>query len=130
MKDMMKRKDKMLSENEKDAKMSVIKAMRDEAAQQMGGKLEGLKKVTVASPDEAGLKAGLDKAKELISKKEQPENSEPCEECQGEGCPMCDMGENESSEDMTEYEGMSEQELNAKLEKLMALKKKMEQKAE
>lgn len=115
----MKKKGKMLSDEEKEAKMSVIKAMRDEAQDQMGGKLASMKKVTVASPDAQGLKEGLDKAKELIDAKNQmhgvDDENEEAEEAQ------------ESPESMDEYEGMSEEELNMKLQKLMALKQKMEQ---
>lgn len=50
----------------KSAKMSVLKDIRDMAANDMGGDLKDMKKVTVASPDEEGLKMGLDKAKDLV----------------------------------------------------------------
>lgn len=59
----------MLSDNEKNAKMGVLQDLRNQASQAMGGKLKDLKKVTVASNDENGLKAGLDKAKEIIDQK-------------------------------------------------------------
>ena len=54
-----KKDPKKLSDHEQQAKMHVIQAMRDMAASQMGDKLKGLKKVTVASNDKAGLAAGL-----------------------------------------------------------------------
>ena len=56
-----------LSEHEKTAKMDVMKEMRNEASNAMHGKLDGLKKVSVMSDSEKGLKEGLDKAKSLMS---------------------------------------------------------------
>lgn len=65
----MKEKDKkhgMLSDMAKHAKMSVLKDVHNMAAQDMAGKLHGLKKVSVMSNSPAGLQHGLDKAKELL----------------------------------------------------------------
>lgn len=66
---MMKKKEegKMLSPVEKDAKMGVLKELHKMASDSMSDKIKGLKKVTVAAPDEKGLEAGLDKAKDLVS---------------------------------------------------------------
>ncbi len=61
---------KKLSPLEQKAKMGVVKDLRDLAAKHMSDKLEGLKKVTVASDSEEGLKHGLDKAKEIVSSPE------------------------------------------------------------
>ena len=55
-----------LSDVEKNAKMDVVKDMRDHAAKAMHGKLDGLKKVSVMSNSSEGLKAGLDKAKGIL----------------------------------------------------------------
>lgn len=54
-----------LSEHERNAKMDVMKEMRDEAAKAMHGKLDGLKKISVLSDSKEGLSKGLDKAKEI-----------------------------------------------------------------
>lgn len=56
-----------LSPNERHAKMDVIKEMRNAASELMGGKMDGLKKVSVMSDSKQGLKHGLDKAKEIVS---------------------------------------------------------------
>lgn len=59
---------KHLDPMEKESKMSMLKALK----QEMGGMMkddispENMKKVTVASDDSEGLKAGLDKAKSMV----------------------------------------------------------------
>ena len=52
----------------KSKKMEALQALHDEMSKMMGGDLAGLKKVTVAAPDKAGLELGLDKAKDLMGK--------------------------------------------------------------
>jgi hypothetical protein len=52
---------------EKEAKMNVIKHLKDMASHEMGGKLDGLKKVSVMSDSEKGLEKGLDKAKDILT---------------------------------------------------------------
>lgn len=67
---MEKKKDgKELDPAYKDAKMSMLKALRDEMAGMMRDDLKGhsMKKVQVASDSAEGLEHGLDKAKDLIS---------------------------------------------------------------
>lgn len=110
-----KKKEKPLSDNEKKSKTHVLEAMRDMAASQMGEKLKGIKKVTVASNDTSGLKAGLEKAEELIDKK-------PAEEL-SEELPEPEMDSIEAPSDFSE---LSEDELDEKLAELMALKSKMD----
>lgn len=102
---------KEMSDTEMEAKKSVIEHMRDMAAGMMGDNLKSLKKVTVASDSEEGLKKGLEKAEDIIDQK------------------MDDEGEDEEEME-ADSEEMSEEELNAKLEKLMALKEKMKAKKE
>lgn len=93
---MKKKKDgKELSDSDKKAKLSAIKEMKDMASEMMSEKLKGLKKVTVASPSEEGLKEGLEKAEELI---EQGEGSKP-------GM-MADMPDGEMPEEMKSDEDM------------------------
>lgn len=60
--------DDHMSPEYKSSKMAVLKALHDEMTKMMGGDLNGLKKVTVAAPDKAGLQEGLAKAKDMMSK--------------------------------------------------------------
>lgn len=60
------------------AKMSILKEMRKMAMDDMGEGLKGgLKKVTVAAPDDQGLKQGLDKAEDLVE--DMPMDKDPSE---------------------------------------------------
>lgn len=147
----MKKKDKEegMSDNERDAKMTAVSAMRDMAAKMMGDKLDSVKqKVTVGASDKAGLEAGLDKAKELVSagpmNHESHDEEDPDMEDLEEDSHMDldhDGEEGEAPDHVAkvldkppgfdpgaDHEGMdemSEDEINAKLEKLMALKDKL-----
>jgi hypothetical protein len=58
-----------MSENEKTAKMGVLGHLKDMAASAMGDKIHnyGMKKVSVESPTGEGLKAGLEKAHDLVA---------------------------------------------------------------
>lgn len=60
---------KSMSPMEQKSKMSMLKALKNEMGGMMSEDLspENMKKVTVASNDQEGLKAGLDKAKKLVS---------------------------------------------------------------
>ena len=137
----MKKKGSPLTENEKKAKMHVVKAMRDMAEQAMGEKLNGLKKVTVASNDKEGLKAGLEKAKELIGQ----HSGDSVEEAEEETCEDLDhdmeegepeshkeavmgdeYGMSPSGSDVAPGDEMTEEELNMKLQELMAKKAKLD----
>lgn len=59
---------KFLSEDEKAAKLGVVKEIDDMMGEVMG---DNLKKVTVAADSKEGLEAGLEKAKEVIEKKDE-----------------------------------------------------------
>lgn len=109
-----KKKERKMDDLEKEAKMGVVKEMRDMASSAMGEKLKGLKKVTVASDSEKGLGFGLEKAKEMLQNKSE-EGEEYAEE---------DELENESENDSHEMAECSEEELDAKIKELMALKEK------
>lgn len=112
-----KRSGKELQPGEKEAKMKVIKDLRQMAEQIMKDDIKGMKKVTVASPTQEGLKEGLEKAEDILES-----NSE-------------DMSEESEDEEMSEEyaeeseEEMSEEEINAKLAELMAKKDKLKLKA-
>jgi hypothetical protein len=120
MKEKLKKKGMMeksgLSNLEKDAKSSVLRDLSDQAGKAMAGKLSGLKKVSVASESPEGLKAGLEKAKELVGQMPRAdEASEP---------------EGEMSEEMEGYENMSPEELDMAIQELQALKaKKLQEQA-
>lgn len=84
---------------EKDAKMGVVKAMRDMASNAMNDKLAGLKKVSVASDSSEGLKEGLKKAEELMGAHESDEQP------QHEDNKAMDSIDNHSEEAMDQDEG-------------------------
>lgn len=132
---------KELSSNEKTAKMSVVQALRDFAAGEMGKKIDGMKKVSVASDSEEGLEKGLDKAKELIGKPDkdvasedqydETEESDQEEESEKERgvdqhpAEFADTPHGDySNGDESDSDEDSEEELDAKLKHLMALKQK------
>ncbi len=122
-----------LSENEKSAKIDVMKELRDDAAHAMHGKLDGLKKVSVMSDDPSGLSEGLDKAKELISGEDKyseggevESDEEENEQLHDAESPGSDIPSSDS--ELAEDDDMSEEELDQKLEHLMKLKEKMAKK--
>lgn len=111
---MMKMKKKSnMSDSEQEAKTSVLENLRDSMSDQMGKKLGGMKKVTVAAPDEEGLEAGLDKAKELVEAKE-PASPEEDSEMEMEGM-----------EEDKHPSNMSSEEIDEKLKELMMYKDKL-----
>lgn len=128
----MKKGKKPLSENEKKAKMSAVKDLSSIAKEAMSDGMKGLKKVTVASNDEEGLKSGLEKAKELLGDKD--EATEDAEEVVGADLDG-DAEEGESEEhkeavlgEEKEPSEMSPEELDAKIKELMTIKKMKEMK--
>lgn len=94
----------------KDAKLSVLKQLRQMAADMVGddvkGGLDSMKKVTVAAPDSSGLAEGLAKAKEMLAGHSEMESDEDMDE----------MPEDE----MSEEEDMSPEEMKAKIAELQA----------
>lgn len=97
------------------AKLKVLKHLKEMASQMMGddvkGGMEGMKKVTVAAPDTAGLKHGLDKAKDVVG--QMNESMEDPEE------ELHETPEEEHDEDM------SPDEIDAEIAHLMDLKKQL-----
>ena len=133
MKELFKSK-KKIGDNERDAKMSVLKEVSDMAGSAMGDKLKGLKKVSVMAPDSEHLKEGLDSAKKLVDK--MPDGS--CPECKGAkgecSCPEMEGSDAEESAESPEFEAsedesseekdpeqMDAEELKAKIEELKQL---------
>jgi len=120
---MLEKKKKMgreMSDVEQEAKMNVIKDLRDEASSKMGEKLGNLKKVAVMSDSKEGLEKGLDKAKEMMANMPEGHMEEESDAHEGKETP-----EEEALEGHEDMENMSEEELDAKLQELMALKEKM-----
>lgn len=104
---MARKKAEKMDPEYKSAKMGVLKDLHGEMSKLIGDDLKGMKKVTVASPSDEGLKMGLEKAEELMEGKEESEEAEESEE-----------GEGEESE-------MSAEEIEKKIAELEALKAKL-----
>lgn len=67
MKDLLGKKSKEVDPLKKEAKLKALKELRAMASGMGGDDVKsGLEKVTVAATDKAGLKKGLDKAKEVV----------------------------------------------------------------
>lgn len=135
-----------LSEHEKNAKLEVMKEMRDEAAKAMHGKLDGLKKVSVMSDSKSGLKEGLDKAKSMMSNGGQisdremsnmrdkaeddqsnsfgPEDSEDAPDDLNSHMEHREHEMSESSAEEDAEHDMSSEDIDAAIEKLQEMKKK------
>lgn len=119
MKEPMKKKKKEdMDELHKSAKMDAISGLRQTAMDAMKGKLEGLKKVTVASDSKEGIKEGLEKAKEIVEKGPNGEAPEAEEESL-----------EEESEDGEESKEQLLSELEQKMKELEELKQKLMMKA-
>jgi hypothetical protein len=69
-------KKKEMSPMEKEAKLGIMKDIQGMASKAMGSKLDGLKKVTVASDSKEGVSHGLEKAKDLIEGSADEESGE------------------------------------------------------
>ena len=140
-------KAKKLSPIELKAKTNVLEQLKQAMQDEMGGKLSGLKKVTVASDSKHGLEQGLDKAKHLLGSHEDAdqEQVEGAEEDmhedldhdheEGESPEHQDMvmghDEEESpSEEASESpeDEMSEDSLDKKIQELLAKKEMMKKK--
>lgn len=68
----MKKKDS----NKKKGKLAALSGLRDMASQMMGDDLSEMKKVTVMAKDKKGLKAGLEKAEDLMGSKKKKKDEE------------------------------------------------------
>jgi hypothetical protein len=104
-----KKEGREMSPEEKQAKMGVLQDLKSQMSKHMA---DGIKKVTVASDSPEGLKKGLEKAEDMVEEKlassEEPE--------------MEDSEESEDEEEMI----ASPEEIDAKIQKLMELKKKLQ----
>ena len=122
LKDLMKKKGKGegMDPKEKDAKMSVLKDIRDMAANDMGDEVKSLKKVSVMAPDQHGLEEGLHKAQEMVGG-DHPES--PFEEAAEPSVSGAKV-----AEDLLEHEGdeseLSPEEIDALIAELQEQKAK------
>lgn len=132
-----------LNPNEKHARMNVVKHLRDMASEDMGHKLDGLKKVSVMSDNQHGLEKGLDKAKQIVSNPEMKSLVEGAENPYSGAEPFAEGGEVEESpehemsespleesqeHDLSEFHGLDMDQIDEKLQQLMELKRQMEAK--
>lgn len=86
---------KFISDEDKAARQEMIDEIRAMAQDSMGSdlkKIKDMKKVTVASDSAEGLKAGLEKAEDVVEAK-MGEESESEDDSEEEACPMCKDGE-------------------------------------
>lgn len=113
----------------KQAKMGVLKHLSDMASEAMSGKLhDGLKKVSVASDTEEGLKKGIDKAKEIVESGHIPGSSAEVDDAE-EADKSKEGDEAEEAEESPEMESAEEEMSAEDLEKKIAeLKAKLEAK--
>ncbi len=79
--EMLKNKKKAKKSPSMDSKMEVLKELQDMLSGVMGEDLSELKKVTVAAKDKKGLKAGLEKAEEMLGSESEEDMDEEDEYC-------------------------------------------------
>jgi len=143
LKKLMKAKgDKKIHPIEKEAKMRSLGELHSMAKNMLGDRLQGLKKVTVASDSKEGLEKGLSKAKEIVDGKLSGNNvsdvspemanamaeetletsEEEAEESPAEQELEAKEGIEMHNPDMEE---MDEHEIDEKIQKLMEMKKRL-----
>jgi hypothetical protein len=106
---LMNKKDKQsLSDQEKQAKMEVLKELVQMAQEMLGGKVKSgmdeMNKVSVLADDKDGLKEGLEKAQEIVEEQPELKSSEAApekEEAEEESEPkyMSSITDEEEDED-------------------------------
>lgn len=121
------KKPKMLSENEQKAKMSVLEELKQMAMDAMGEKLSGTHSAKIVSDSEEGLKEGA----ELLSEKLEGESDEEdmAEGEEGESEEELDMPSEGFEEEVKDYSDLSQDEVEAEIEKLLKLKEQMKAKS-
>lgn len=125
---MEQKKGKEIPEDYKNAKMSMLQALRDEMSKMMGEDMKNgaaMKQVSVAAPDKDSLAAGLDQAKDLVAKGQADDMDSDKEED-----PTADDASEEEDggkviEDMIQHEGKEGELSDEEIDSLMALLQKM-----
>lgn len=102
-----------------DAKAAMAKELSDSLGSDIMGGIEGMKKVTVASNSEKGLKEGLEKAEDVLESKMKKEDEEDSEE---ESEDEDEMEDEEESPDLESEIAELEKELEDK-KKALKLKR-------
>lgn len=130
---------KEMPSHEKDAKISVVKHLRDMAMGAMKDKMGAKHQVSVASNSPQGLQEGLDMAQKVTGQEGSPDDSSAPGMHEGGNVPEHDTSDAEEAEMVHDAENpehdalsaheehdpdddMDEDELNAKLEKLMKMR--------
>jgi len=124
---------KKLSPVEKKASQTVLGDLRKHMQGMLSDKMKGMKKVTVASDSKEGLKKGMETAEKILKSKDDVSTDllEPKDEISKQTEEELPEGDSEFLEDSSEEEeasecdGMSEEELDAKIKELMAAKAKL-----
>ena len=115
----LEKKGKKLDPLEKEAKMGIVKEMGRQAGALLSGKIPGKKQVTVAADSKEGLKAGLEKAEDIVEGEEGVEPElEGMKEAMGEKPPMEGL--------LKEMENCTPEEIDEKIAELEMLKAKMQ----
>lgn len=114
-----KKKLRPLDEDEQAAKLGVIDELRGAAKEAMGGRVKGLKQVKVASDSKEGLKAGLEKAEEVLESSEDSDDDLEHAAHEAMESPEKEMSEHKSIDEM------DEDELDEKLKELMERKEQL-----
>lgn len=139
----MQEKGKKLDPLEQKAKMDVVNELHGQASSMLGEKIHPLKKVTVASDSKEGLEAGLEKAAGMVEKvnKHETDPEKLVEQAEEESSADLDKDnemdespehkakilDQQPPEDIeAEHADCSPEELDDKIQKLMALKHKKE----
>jgi TATA-binding protein-associated factor Taf7 len=101
-----------------DAKAAMAKELSDSLGSDIMDGIKGMKKVTVASNSEEGLKEGLEKAEDVLESKSEDESEDEVEERDS------DMSEDDMEKDEESESSDSIESEIAKLEKELEDKKK------
>jgi len=122
-KEVLGKKPKVQDEDKKMAKMKALKELRSAMSGMDGegiGKAMSMKKVTVAAPDDAKLKEGLDKAKEIVDAKPEEMVEDEMDES-----PEMEASESPEEENKEQEEILAEMGSPEEIDQLM---KKLEEK--
>ena len=122
-KEVLGKKPKVQDEDKKMAKMKALKELRSAMSGMDGegiGKAMSMKKVTVAAPDDAKLKEGLDKAKEIVDAKPEEMMEDEMDES-----PEMEASESPEGENKEEDQILAEVNSPEEIDQLM---KKLEEK--
>lgn len=130
---------KKLSPMEQRASSKVLGDLRGTAQEMMKGKMDKLKKVTVASDSKQGLKKGLSIAEKVLAG-EKADDEEACPECAGKGgeCECYSTDDHEADDELSHTPGdssyaetdgdtnpdedMTDDEIDARIEELLKIK--------